>query len=156
MSRCDDSFLVQPGYPRLRLWKSAVNELYGSETELSRVFSQTDQHFVELNQNHASTSWRFHSQPLPLAAIYVLGERQHLLAAPSIEAIIPQIGLMHLITHRYPQSLQLERDMRSREFALLGRLASIVPIRQLHREDSLPGLSNVCDVILSDVAGLQG
>jgi hypothetical protein len=78
-----------------------------------------------------------------LAAIYVLGERQRSLAVPSIEAIIPQIGLMHLITHRYPQSLKLERDMRSREFALLGRLANIVPIRQLHREDSL---SEVCEV----------
>ncbi|AFY43921.1 hypothetical protein [Nostoc sp. PCC 7107] len=154
LADCDNSFLVQPGYPRLRLWKSAVNELYGSEAELSRVFSQTDKHFVELNQNHLS-AWRFHPQPLPLAAIYVLGERQQSLTAPSIEAIIPQIGLMHLITHRYPQSLQLERDMRSREFALLARLANIVPIRQLYREDSLPGLSNVCDVILSDVVGLQ-
>ncbi|MHC5726475.1 MAG: hypothetical protein ACYTXY_20550 [Nostoc sp.] len=85
-----------------------------------------------------------------------MGDRQRSLAAPSIEAIIPQIGLMHLITQRYPQSLKLERDMRSREFALLGRLVNIVPMRQLHREDSLAGLSKVCDLILSDVAGLQG
>ncbi|WP_414623449.1 hypothetical protein [Calothrix sp. CCY 0018] len=29
LTDCGDSFLVQPGYPRLRLWKSAVNQLYG-------------------------------------------------------------------------------------------------------------------------------
>lgn len=155
LTDCGDSFLVQPGYPRLRLWKSAVNAVYGSEEGLALVFSQTEKHFVELNQNHTS-AWRFHNQPLPLAAIYILGERQQSLAAPSIEAIVPQIGLMQLITHRYPESLKLERNMQAREFAMLGRLAAAVPIRQLHREDSLAGLSNLCDVILQDVAALKG
>jgi hypothetical protein len=155
LTDCGDSFLVQPGYPRLRLWKSAINELYGSEAELSRVFRQTDKHFVELDQNSTS-NWRFHNQPLPLAAIYVLGERQQSLAAPSIEAITPQLGLMHLITHRYPQSLKLERDRQKHEFARLGYLANVVPMRSLHREDSLAGLSEVCDRILEDVVGLKG
>ncbi|MEA5593428.1 serine/threonine protein kinase [Rivularia sp. UHCC 0363] len=155
LSDCGDSFLVKPGYPRLRLWKSAVNQLYGDEKGLPRVFSQTDKHFVELNQNTAST-WSFHSQPLPLAAIYVLGERQQSLVAPSIETIIPQLGLMQLITHRYPQSLKLQRDMQRREFALLGRLAAAVPMRHLHRGDSLAELSEICDVILEDVAELKG
>ena len=144
---CGNSFLVQPGYPRLRLWKSAVNQLYGDEKGLSRVFSQTDKHFLELNQDKAS-AWGFHNQPLPLAAIYVLGERQQFLAAPSIETIIPQLGVMELITHRYPQSLQLERDMFFRELAILGRLAQIVPMRYLHRGDNLAELGKVCDVIL--------
>ena len=151
LTDCGDSFLVQPGYPRLRLWKSAVNQLYGDETGLSRVFSQTDKHFLELNQDKVS-AWGFYNQPLPLAAIYVLGERKPCLATPSIEAIAPQISLMELITHRYPQSLKLERDMQAREFEILGRLAEIVPIRQLHREDSLSRLSEVCDLILEDVA----
>lgn len=152
---CSNSFLVQPGYPRLRLWKSAVNQLYGDEKGLSRVFSQTDKHFLELNQDKVS-AWGFHNQPLPLAAIYVLGERQQFLAAPSIETIIPQLGVMQLITHRYPQSLQLERDMFFRELAILGRLAQIVPMRHLHRGDNLAELGKVCDVILEDVAGLKG
>ncbi|MGB7442668.1 MAG: hypothetical protein WA919_16515 [Coleofasciculaceae cyanobacterium] len=155
LTECGDSFLVQPGYPRLRLWKSAINQLYGDETRLSRVFSQTDKHFVELNQDKVS-AWGFYNQPLPLVAIYVLGERKPCLATPSIEAIAPQIGLMELITHRYPQSLKLERDMQAREFARLGRLATTVSIRQLHREDSLSRLSEICDLILEDVAGLKG
>ena len=150
LTDCGDSFLVQPGYPRLRLWKSAVNQLYGDEKELSRVFNQTDKHFLELNQDKPS-AWGFHNQPLPLAAIYVLGERQESACTPSIEIIIPQMGVMELITHRYPQSLQLERDMFFRELAILGRLAEIVPIRHLHRGDNLAELGKVCDVILEDV-----
>lgn len=139
-----DSFLVQPGYPRLRLWKSAVNAVYGSEAELSRVFRQTDKHFVELHQNNTS-AWCFHSQPLPLAAIYILGERQQSLVTPSVETVTPQVGLMHLITHRYPQSLKLQQDMQRREFAVLGRLAAAVPMRHLHREDNLAELGKVCE-----------
>ena len=155
LTDCGDSFLVQPGYPRLRLWKSAVNQLYGDEKELSRVFSQTDKHFLELNHDIVS-AWGFHNQPLPLAAIYVLGERQQFLAAPSIETIIPQISVMELITHRYPQSLQLKRGMLLRELAILGRLGEIVPMRYLHRGDNLAELGKICDVILEDVAGLKG
>lgn len=147
-------FLVQPGYPRLRLWKSAVNALYGSEKELSRVFQQTDKHFVELNTDPGS-AWRFHPQPLPLSAIYILGKRQRSLFAPSLEAITPQVGLMHLFTHRYPQNLKLEQDEQAREFAVLGRLAMTVPMRSLHREDNLARLSEVCDLILADVARLR-
>jgi hypothetical protein len=150
LTDCGGAFLVQPGYPRLRLWKSAVNALYGSSEGLARVFSQTDKHFVELNQDNAS-AWCFHSQPLPLAAIYVLGERQQLLAAPRIEATIPQIGLMDLITHSYPQSLKLDRDRQATEFVKLGNLAKRVPIRLVDRKDDLNGVSQLCHDIVKDV-----
>ena len=111
------------------------------------MFSLTDKHFLELNQDKVSTLG-FHNQPLPLAAIYVLGERQQFLAAPNIETITPQMGVMQLITHRHPQSLQLKRDMFLRELAILGRLAQTVPVRYLHRGDNLADLGKVCDVIL--------
>lgn len=153
LADCGDTISVQPGYPRLRLWKPAVNALYGSEVELSRVFRQVDKHFVELNQDGAST-WCFHSKPLPLAAIYILGERQPKLAAASIEPISPHTGMMHLLTHKYPQSLKLERDRQALEFAYLGSLVTTVPIRQLNRPDSLDALPQLCDAIFEDVAGL--
>ena len=150
LADCGDAFLVQPGYPRLRLWKPAVNALYGSEKDLSRVFQQTDKHFVELNQNPGS-AWHFHSQPLPLAAIYVLGERQQSPYAPSLDTLSPQVGLMHLLTHRYPQNLKLEIDEQAREFSVLGRLAKTVPVRSLHRENNLAKLSEVCDLVANDI-----
>ncbi len=144
---------VQPGYPRLRLCPRAVNALYGSEVGVSRVFRQTDKHFVELNPDGAE-AWRFHSEPRTLAAIYILGNRQPELAAATIEPISPQIGLMHLLTHRYPQSLKLVRDRQAQEFAMLGSLVTRVPMRQLNRPDSLDALPQLCDAILADVARL--
>jgi len=52
--------------------------------------------------------------------------------------------------------LKLQQDMQRREFAVLGRLAAGVPMRNLHRRDNLAELGKVCDVILEDVAGLRG
>lgn len=147
---CDAEFQVEPGYPRLRLWKSAVNALYGSEVELPRVFRQTDKHFVQLNQD--GSTWCFHSKPLPLAAIYILGERQPTEKAASIEPISPQMGLMHLLTHKYPESLKLDRNRQTREFAYLGRLVKLAPMRQINRSDSLNALPQLCDAILEDVS----
>lgn len=98
----------------------------------------------------------FGRSPFTSSCNYVLGERQQSGSAPSIQTIIPQIGLMQLITHRYPQSLKLQGDMQKREFVMLAHLAKIVPVRHLHREDNLAGLGKVCDVILEDVAGLKG
>lgn len=129
-----------------------MNALYGSEAGLSRVFNQIDKHFVELNQNGTS-AWRFHPEPLPLATIYILGERQPKLAAPTIEPISPQIGLMHLMAHKYPQFLKLERDRQVREFAMLSQLVTTVPMRKLNRLDSLEALPQLCDAILEEVAG---
>lgn len=63
---------------------------------------------------------------------------------------------MNLTTHRYPQTLRLERNEQAREFAVLGRLATTVPMRSLHREDNLASLSEVCDLIVEDVSQLKG
>lgn len=150
LAGCKETFLVQPGYPRLRLWKPAVNALYGSEVGLSRVSRQLDKHFVELNQNGAS-AWRFQPQPLPLAAIYILENRQPELASPTIKPISQKMGLMHLMTHRYPQFLTLDRDRQFQEFALLSCLAATVPIKQVHRPDELEKLPRLCEVILDDI-----
>jgi hypothetical protein len=60
------------------------------------------------------------------------------------------MGLMHLITHRYPQSLKLECDRQATEFAKLGNLAR-VPIRWINRKDDLDGISQLCHDIMKDV-----
>lgn len=50
---------------------------------------------------------------------------------------------MHLITHKYPQSLKLHQHRQALEFALLGRLAIVALVRQINRSDSLNALPGV-------------
>ncbi|MEB3828490.1 serine/threonine protein kinase [Phormidium sp. CCY1219] len=147
----DNSFLVQPGYPRLRLWPNAVNAVYGSEVGLSRVMRQIDKRYVELDAENAAVQWRFQAQPASLAAVYILEPRQLELATPAIAPIPSKIGLMMLLEHCYPYFLTLDRDRQYREFIFLGRLAATVPLRKVDRPDELTKLPQICDAILDDI-----
>lgn len=152
-------FLVQPGYPRLRLWPESINALYGSEVGLARVICLSEKRFIDLSysggENASNRSaWRFHKEPLPLAAIYVLGERQPELAAPAIEPIPPAMAVMELMAQRSANHLKLDMDKQAREFAGFSRVATTVPVRKITRSDSLEALPQLCDAIVKDVAGI--
>lgn len=158
LHRQDAGFQVQPGYPRLRLWKSAVNAIYGSEADLPRVFQPLEKHFLSLSakgEAEGEAPWQFHPHPLPLAAIYLLEARDPDLAAPTITPLAPTLAVMHLLSHRYPQTFQPSSALQKQEFAEIVRLAGRVPIRQVHRPDSLDALPTLCDAILDDVGSLQ-
>ena len=155
---CAGCFLVQPGYPRLRLWPESINALYGSEVDLARIFSFSEKRFLDLSakssETKPKTAWRFQSEPLPLAAIYILGERQPGLAAPKIEPIPPAMAVMNLMAQRSASHLKLDADKQGREFAGFSRVANIVPVRKVTRRDSLEALPQLCDAILANLAGI--
>lgn len=147
-------FLVQPGYPHLRLWPEAINALYGSEVALPRVLTGLEKRYVSLIGEGESYPWRFQREPLPLAAIYILGERQAELAAPKIEPVPPAMAVMKLMAQRSASHLQLDMDKQAREFDALSRVAMTVPVRKVTRRDSLEALPQLCDAILEDFANI--
>ncbi|WP_257236864.1 hypothetical protein [Nostoc sp. 'Peltigera malacea cyanobiont' DB3992] len=150
-----DRFLVQPGYPRLRLWLPAIHALYGSEQYLERVFQPLEKRYVELTTENNASAWKFHSEPLPLAAIYILEPRQTELIAPKIEPISAITGLMTLMMHRSAKFLKLERDKQARELETLNCIADTIPIRRVYRADDLTKLAEVCQLILDDMQSLS-
>ncbi|MDB9518579.1 serine/threonine protein kinase [Roseofilum reptotaenium CS-1145] len=154
LQECEEHFLVQPGYPRLRLWPQSVNALYGSEADLTKIFRSSEKRFLDLSDNSKSdTAWQFQSEPLPLVAIYILGERKLGLEAPKIEPIPPAIAVMKLMQQRSVSHFKLDADKQGREFAGFGRVARQVPVRAISRKDSLEALPQLCDAILADLAG---
>ena len=152
LNECEQYWLVQPGYPRLRLWPDSINTLHGSEVGLTRIFSFSEKRFINLNDNNSeTTAWQFHNEPLPLAAIYILGERQPDLAIPNIEAIPSTNAVMTLMAHRAAKHLPLDKEKQAQEFAGLSRVVMSVPVRKVIRSDSLEALPQVCDAILEDL-----
>lgn len=151
-------FFVQPGYPRLRLWPESITALYGSEVGLDRVFDFMDKRFLDLsgtvNDNEGETQLQFYQEPLPLAAIYILGKRQPELAAPKIASLPPAMALMNLMEQRSVSHLKLEKDRQEQEFTGFSHVAMKVPIRKVTRSDSLDALPQLCDAILEDLASL--
>ena len=142
-----DRFLVRPGYPCIRLWPPAVKALYGSETHLPKLTPNWDKCYLDL-------SAQFQGEALPLAAIYQLGERHHDSAAPFIESLDRSEALMALVANTYATKL-MDKHMRAREFDLLSRVLSRVPLRRVTPHSDLARLPNLCDLILADFKSLD-
>ena len=117
-------FLVESGYPCLRLRPQTVAMLYGSEDALPLMTSTWDRRYIDLTRG----GYRFHEGPLPLAAVYLLGVRQPGARPPLLRRISARDRLMALVGNGYVSYL-LDRTMRAREFDLLAKLAVSVFLR---------------------------
>ena len=142
-----DRFLVRPGYPCIRLWPPAVKALYGSETHLPRLTPNWDKCYLDLSE-------RFQGEPLPLAAIYQLGERHHDSAAPFVEKLDRSQGLMALVANTYATKL-MDKQMRAREFELLTRVVANVAMRRVTPHADPARIKELCDRIVDDFSLTQ-
>ncbi len=146
----EGKFLVQPGYPRLRLVPAAATALVGSSDKLSTVFvtdrNAPDKRYLDVGARDQT----FPQQPYPLAAIYFLQERNAQLDAPFITPLPASAGLLTLMQHT-SASFILDKSQRAQEFKDLGRLANQSPLRVVHRPDALSGLPRLCETILNDL-----
>jgi hypothetical protein len=145
----DGSLLIQPAYPRIRLWPSSVGNLYGSSEALPRLTPTWDKRYLDLSVN----GYRFEPRPRPLAAIYILSARSADPAAPFIEAEPAQAALIRLVANGYVNYL-LDQEMRMREFRLLARMIAEVPIRRLTPHEDLAYLPRLYETILEDLRAL--
>ena len=139
------TFWLQPGYPCIRLWPHSVETLYGAPDELPKLTPTWDKCFLDLSQD----KYRFHEQPLPLAAIYMLGPRIEDSNAPYVRSLSSAESLMSLVANTYATNL-MDKEMRAREFELLSRLVSQVPVRRLTPSNLPERIGRLCDTIIED------
>lgn len=146
------TFLVQPGYPCLRLTPEATT-LVGSAEKLARIFHKDknapDKYYLDLTTQGKA----FPQEPHSLQAIYLLQARDNQLQAPSISGLAVASGVMNLIPHT-STNFVLDQSQRADEFNVLARLAKHVPLRQLHCPNNLNRLPELCEVILNDLYAL--
>jgi hypothetical protein len=138
-------FLVQPGYPRVNLWPDSVQRLFGSEDALPRITPTWEKRYLPLDQN----GHHFASSPLPLGAIYILDSRDASLTAPIIEGVPGKEAFMALAANTYVNYL-LDQEMRRREFDVLGRVVSEIPVRQVHPPGESSAIFNLCEALAAD------
>ena len=143
-----DGFLVEPAYPRIRLWDSSVRSLYGTPEHLPRIVPSHptwDKRYLDLTQ----TGDRFQKEPLPLVGIYYLDLRSNNSDCPRIEPIPTQSQLMTLVSNTYTNYL-LNKQQRAQEFEVLSRLVKQVPVRQIIPHADIDKLPHLLDTILED------
>jgi hypothetical protein len=151
----DDTFWVLPGDPNVCLWPQSVAYLYGSPTALPLVIPHNvlDPEWDKRWLNLTGPGYRFQSRPLPLGAIYLLGERQDD-AGPRVEEVLGTERLLLLIANTYGSTL-LDKELRGREFEVLGRLLERVPVRRLIPRAGPAYLTKLCEAILQDFSNLR-
>ena len=139
---------LRPAYPQLRLWPDAVERLYGSADALAPLTPTWEKRALDLTKN----GYRFQAQPLPLAAIYILGDRADV-AEPRITGLHGREALMILIANSYVGYL-LDSVRRRQELEALAQLASVVPVRRVLARDDPASLPRLCSTILEDYEAL--
>jgi hypothetical protein len=145
----EGTFHVTPAYPHLCLWPESVNMLYDSPEALPRLIPDWDKRRLALGDRGT----RFESRRLPLGAIYILSERRPD-PAPYVRAIRPQSALLALVADTYANKI-LDQAMRAREFDVLGRLVTSVPIRRVCAHEDAARLEELCKVVREDFESLN-
>lgn len=145
-----DHFFVRPAYPCIRLWPASAATLYGSRSALPPLTPNWDKCYLDLTQQ----SGQFEREPRQLAAIYLLDERSDDPHAPFVMTPDRAEGMLSLIANTYATKL-IDKHMRAREFDLLSRVLSHVPLRRVTPHSDPGRLSTLCDLILSDFERLH-
>ncbi len=149
-----NDFLVPLGYPRLRLNPDAAMAVVGTIAQLTRVFEEDvtapGKLYLNLPQRMSAAE-----SPRQLQAIYLLHERNERLQVPFITPLDAATAVMTLVQHT-SASMVLTKAARAREFVRLSQLVKQIPLRSVHRPDTLQALSQLCELIARDARSSTG
>jgi hypothetical protein len=137
------SFYVYPAYPYLCLWSDSVTMVYGPDKKLPSFSASWDKRLLSL----AGNNLKFAAEPVPLRAIFALGDRNSLEGAPRIEPLTAKEALLSLVANSYATNL-LDNEMRAHEFEFLGRMLRSVPVQRLTPHEDPSQIGRLCDVVL--------
>ena len=149
ITKSDGSYMVHPGYPRLRLWPETLHALK-IDAEFTPVLPDLDKGYVDLNAQEAKTTRRFQSRPMPVGAIFLLTYDAGL-NAPAIEPVAAADRLATLLDQTSVRFLPLDEAQRAQEFAQLSGLAIAVKFLRMKRPDGLDHLPAQCEAIANTV-----
>jgi hypothetical protein len=148
-----DQISILPGYPRLNLWPNAAKALHGSPDTLPRltpaggINDDWDKRYLDLDVDR-----QFRANPLPLGAVYVLGERIAGQTAPRLEPMSSRDAFLALTEDSYV-NYALDQSMRAKEFRTLGELVRMIPVRLVAPQDHVAHVLDLCQAILNDCKG---
>jgi hypothetical protein len=145
----EHGFMVDPTYPVLRLWPASVELLFGHQDALPRLTSTWEKRGLDLNNGY-----RFQEEPLPLAAVYFLGERIADEAAPFLTRVSGAPALMKLISNSWGHYAD-KSAILARQLKVLTRLSREVPTRHLVANVDSRLLPQMCQLLADDVHSLQ-
>jgi hypothetical protein len=143
------TFYVEPAYPRICLWPSAVDSLFGAPDALPLLTPTWEKRFLALDGVRA----KFEPQRQPLGAVYLLAPRVEEVDAPRIEVLGKREALLQLVQNTYMNRL-LDREQRAAELDALARIVASIPVRRIVPHSDAARVGALCDLIVTDAARL--
>src|SRR5262249_1346024 len=107
-------FVAYPGYPRIRLWPDALTSLSLLGQDIPPLPDDWGERRYHLDISDSQKSAAFHTTPLALAAVYVLGERSAEERAPFVEELGGTEALMALVSNTFAGRV-FDRRQRTHE-----------------------------------------
>ena len=138
-------FGIPPGYPRVNLWVESVRAMFGSGVSLPLISPSWDKRFMPLDPHT-----QFETRSLPLGGIYVLQNRATGMRGPVMERLTGTEAFFALLGNTYMNYLP-DPEGRRREFELLGRVVTEVPIRRIQAPADLSMVHELCATIAADM-----
>jgi hypothetical protein len=137
--------LAAPGFPRVSVWDDTATVLRGRPPDTLSVWSQSyGKRCIDL----LDQGIRFHDEPVPIGAIYVLGARET--NGTQSRALAPRTAMMALAANTYGAYL-LDQRMRAVEFDVLGAVAGSVSVRELRLDGDLSRLIDTCAALVASL-----
>lgn len=133
--------LVLPAFPFLCLWPDSAQMLCGSADSLPRFVESWEKRCLSADGRGLA----FEPRALPLAGIFVLGERTAN-PVPSTSLLSPQTALVDLLSNSYAGRL-LPTELRGKEFSFLARLITNIPIRAIRIPEASTKAAGAMDAI---------
>jgi len=143
-------FQMFPAYPRVNLWPDSVALLYGSPDALPMISPDWDKRCLQLGETEGT---KFGERPLPLGAIYVLGESAKG-SEGRVEIISQKTALIMLVGNTYATNF-LDGKQRAEEFEVLSRVVASVPVRKINRQRETAEVEEFCAAIQQDFASVE-
>jgi hypothetical protein len=143
----EGNFWASPGYPRINLWPESAANLFGQSVQLPNITPNWEKQFLPLDERLA----KFEDQERPLAAIYVLEERNDAADTPRMEQVSARDAALLIVQNTYMNYL-LEPEQRAAEFDAVARLVSRVPVKRLVPSSNPRRIPALCALLQADAA----
>jgi hypothetical protein len=147
---CGDSLWVQPGHTWIFVPPESVQTLFGAPDALPQALPPWPKRRLDLT----AEGYHYQREPLPLRAVYLLGQRSFSKRAPFVRRVQPRHALLKLLANsNAPRRVQV--GMPGRDFDVLSRIVNSLPVRRITPSAEPTRLPGMCEVILDNFARLS-
>jgi hypothetical protein len=146
----ENGFAVDFTYPVLRLWPGTVRMLFGHEDALPHISRGWDKRGLDLSEGE----YTFQTEPLPLAALYILGPRSDDAIAPYLNPVTGAPALLGLVSNSWAH-YAAKPAILAAQLRVLTRVSRCIPIRALVAHSDHNRLPELFDLIAADVRSIR-